>query len=541
MSNTEDRKKADNPRTRILRLALYLLVVVCIFLWDRERRARLEFEEFADFIIIPLKPEQLEEMKTAQERRNRLNSLMDGIAEAEGEEELRLCNELLDEFQDDQDQFTRTNVCWTMDIKAAHISDLPERTRFYETIIDKFCDMRDKDAIYYLVSVIGARLALSDSNARKLAFCEDTLAKHGDRLVDRLSAHLLAKVAELTRDREGKIDACDAVLARFLSSSDDVAFRLAVVAALDKMRLIDDAAEQLRLCDIVIDAFLKTPHKARRHHFRAAIQKKAELTGDPSLPLALWNRVIADNLSEKAVVQARAERLPLLGDDAERLAACDEFIAAHADSPDDYVRLMFTRAMLEKARLLAAPEEKISLLLSTIEQCGNITDSRARQVVRDAAAALVALDPASATALRHYDELEAMTRDAESVLQKLGLAYRVVALCTGDIGFSSAKTYDIEVWMPSYNRYLEISSCSNCVDFQARRAMIRVLMRVRKTGNYCICIRQKIRVSRNSPVPIADTLAGLPKHKIRQPQINTVRKTRNQFTVIPNMTFGIAV
>ena len=72
-----------------------------------------------------------------------------------------------------------------------------------------------------------------------------------------------------------------------------------------------------------------------------------------------------------------------------------------------------------------------------------------------------------------YDELESMTAEAEKVLQMLGLPYRVVTLCTGDMGFSAAKTYDIEVWMPSYGRYVEISSCSNCEDFQARRASIR--------------------------------------------------------------------
>ncbi len=71
------------------------------------------------------------------------------------------------------------------------------------------------------------------------------------------------------------------------------------------------------------------------------------------------------------------------------------------------------------------------------------------------------------------NELQSLVQDAEKVLQKLGLPYRVVQLCTGDLGFSSAKTYDLEVWMPSYNRYVEISSCSNFVDFQARRAGIR--------------------------------------------------------------------
>ena len=72
-----------------------------------------------------------------------------------------------------------------------------------------------------------------------------------------------------------------------------------------------------------------------------------------------------------------------------------------------------------------------------------------------------------------WDELESLTLDAQNVLKGLGLPHRVVALSTGDMGFSSAKTYDIEVYMPSYNRYVEISSCSNFVDYQARRANIK--------------------------------------------------------------------
>ncbi len=72
-----------------------------------------------------------------------------------------------------------------------------------------------------------------------------------------------------------------------------------------------------------------------------------------------------------------------------------------------------------------------------------------------------------------YAELEHLTNSAEKILQLLGIPYRVVCLCTGDLGFGSAKTYDIEVWMPSYNRYVEISSCSDYEDFQARRASIR--------------------------------------------------------------------
>jgi seryl-tRNA synthetase len=72
-----------------------------------------------------------------------------------------------------------------------------------------------------------------------------------------------------------------------------------------------------------------------------------------------------------------------------------------------------------------------------------------------------------------YSELEKLTQDAEVILKRLELPYRVVVLSTGDIGFSAAKTYDLEVWLPSQGKYREISSCSNCTDFQARRANIR--------------------------------------------------------------------
>jgi len=72
-----------------------------------------------------------------------------------------------------------------------------------------------------------------------------------------------------------------------------------------------------------------------------------------------------------------------------------------------------------------------------------------------------------------YDELESLTANAERALQLLGLPYRTMALCTGDMGFGSAKTYDIEVWLPSQKAYREISSCSNCEGFQARRANIK--------------------------------------------------------------------
>ena len=83
-----------------------------------------------------------------------------------------------------------------------------------------------------------------------------------------------------------------------------------------------------------------------------------------------------------------------------------------------------------------------------------------------------------------YDELETLTANAEEVLKRLNIPYRVVMLSTGDLGFSSAKTYDIEVWMPSYNRYVEISSCSNFEDFQARRTNLRYRRKDNKKLDY---------------------------------------------------------
>lgn len=83
-----------------------------------------------------------------------------------------------------------------------------------------------------------------------------------------------------------------------------------------------------------------------------------------------------------------------------------------------------------------------------------------------------------------YDELEKLVNDAERVLQLLELPYRVVMMCTGDLGFTAAKKYDLEVWLPSYNRYVEVSSCSNFEDFQARRADIKFRREPRAKAEY---------------------------------------------------------
>lgn len=84
-----------------------------------------------------------------------------------------------------------------------------------------------------------------------------------------------------------------------------------------------------------------------------------------------------------------------------------------------------------------------------------------------------------------YEELEKMVQNAETILQKLELPYRVIALCSGDMGFSAAKTYDLEVWLPSQNKYREISSCSNCEDFQARRMGLKYRPQGENKSEFC--------------------------------------------------------
>lgn len=101
-----------------------------------------------------------------------------------------------------------------------------------------------------------------------------------------------------------------------------------------------------------------------------------------------------------------------------------------------------------------------------------------------------------------YEELESLTRDAETILQKLRIPYRVIALCTGDLGFGAAKTYDIEVWLPGQNTYKEISSCSNFEAFQARRAGIRYRMPGKTRSDY-------VHTLNGSGLAVGRTLVGV--------------------------------
>ena len=158
-------------------------------------------------------------------------------------------------------------------------------------------------------------------------------------------------------------------------------------------------------------------------------------------------------------------QLPKFEEDAFRVANNDYFLIPTAEVP---VTNMHTDEILSGDKLPIKYCAYSACFRAEAGSAGRDQRGLIRQHQFNKVELVKFVDPATS-----YDELEKLTNDAERVLQGLGLPYRVVALSTGDIGFSSAKTYDIEVWMPSYNRYVEISSCSNFGVYQARRAAIR--------------------------------------------------------------------
>ena len=158
-------------------------------------------------------------------------------------------------------------------------------------------------------------------------------------------------------------------------------------------------------------------------------------------------------------------QLPKFEEEAFRLEREDYFLIPTAEVP---VTNMHRSDILEGAQLPISYCAYSACFRAEAGSAGRDTRGLIRQHQFNKVELVKFADPETS-----YDELEKLTNDAERVLQLLGLPHRVVCLCSGDIGFSSAKTYDIEVWMPSYGRYVEISSCSNFEDFQARRAAIR--------------------------------------------------------------------
>jgi seryl-tRNA synthetase len=169
-------------------------------------------------------------------------------------------------------------------------------------------------------------------------------------------------------------------------------------------------------------------------------------------------------------------QLPKFEEDLFRLRDEDYFLIPTAEVP---VTNLYRDEILEEDRLPLSYAAHTPCFRREAGSYGKDTRGLIRQHQFNKVELVKFVTPESS-----YEELERLLQDAESVLQRLGLHYRVVLLCTGDTGFSSAKTYDIEVWLPGQNQFREISSCSNFESFQARRAGIRYRVKNGKKTEY---------------------------------------------------------
>ena len=169
-------------------------------------------------------------------------------------------------------------------------------------------------------------------------------------------------------------------------------------------------------------------------------------------------------------------QLPKFEEDAFKVAGTDYFLVPTAEVP---VTNMYADMILDGSELPIKHTAYTACFRAEAGSAGRDTRGLIRQHQFNKVEMVKFARPDNS-----YEELETLTNDAEDILKALNIPYRVVRLCGGDLGFSSAMTYDIEVWMPSYNRYVEISSCSNFEDFQARRANIKFKDNMKDKARY---------------------------------------------------------
>lgn len=187
-------------------------------------------------------------------------------------------------------------------------------------------------------------------------------------------------------------------------------------------------------------------------------------------------------------------QLPKFEEDAFKVAGTDYFLIPTAEVP---VTNMHKNTILSSEELPIKYCAYSACFRAEAGSAGRDTRGLIRQHQFNKVELVKFTDPE-----KSWEELDALVEDAQRVLKGLGLAHRVVCLSTGDMGFSSAKTYDIEVWMPSYNRYVEISSCSNFIDYQARRANIKFK---RSSGDKA----QYVHTLNGSGVAVGRTVAAI--------------------------------
>lgn len=417
MTDSADNGKSSRPRAKKARFIVYALILLGLLLWLRHEN---NLREAADQAAAGARAQRQQEIAAENSRLKAAYALVKKAGDADdSDQQILVYDEIIQTYRDDPSASMKIYVSWALYKRALAEPDPAEKARRLDEVVDTYCDVPDKRVKSYVSAALDKRLKLIEDGAEKIAFADSLAERLGPRLPDSLSADLLSAKAKATPDPAGQIAVYDEMLARFLPSADDEAFDLAVIAALNKMKLVTDPAEQIRLCDIAIEAFLKTPQRTRYYLFDQAIEKKAELAGDPALPLALYDQVIANNVTEDSVVQARSARLHLLKDDKERLAACDEFIAAHEASKSDFVQLMVARAMARKADLLPDHEAAKALLLVIIEKCAGLKDDRAKHLANESVAKLARMSGDLTIATRYYDEEAARAEDDLTAIRAL--------------------------------------------------------------------------------------------------------------------------
>ncbi len=187
-------------------------------------------------------------------------------------------------------------------------------------------------------------------------------------------------------------------------------------------------------------------------------------------------------------------QLPKFEEDAFKVAGTDYFLIPTAEVP---VTNMYRDCILDAEKLPIKHVAYSACFRAEAGSAGKDTRGLIRQHQFNKVELVKFADPE-----KSYEELEKLTNDAEKVLKLLKIPYRVVKICVGDLGFTAAKKYDIEVWMPSYNRYVEISSCSNFEDFQARRANIKFKRTPKDKAQY-------VHTLNGSGVAIGRTVAAI--------------------------------
>ena len=208
-------------------------------------------------------------------------------------------------------------------------------------------------------------------------------------------------------------------------------------------------------------------------------------------------------------------QLPKFEEDAFKVAGTDYFLIPTAEVP---VTNMHKNTILSSEELPIKYCAYSACFRAEAGSAGRDTRGLIRQHQFNKVELVKFTDPE-----KSWEELDALVEDAQRVLKGLGLAHRVVCLSTGDMGFSSAKTYDIEVWMPSYNRYVEISSCSNFIDYQARRANIKFK---RSSGDKA----QYVHTLNGSGVAVGRTVAAILENYQNEDGTVTVPEALRKYT-----------